>query len=194
MPVFQKSLLITLPKHNNGLLSIHTLSTLHTNIVERIIVSQTSHVIWGRSLTVPPTLDPSPSLPHTPSERSPTWALHLKVRHSALKLCICLYLGWICSKFSLFGWIFSLWGDVMCARILACSILYKESSGGSAGQGRCTLPESAPTPPTRAFERPIQITRVMWDIDRPYTVKQTMKLHTSQVTQGSQAQKVTRNG
>lgn len=58
-----------------------------------------------------------------------------------------------------FGWIFSLLCGVVCARVLACSILYKEWSGGSAGQGRRTLPESAHTPPPRAFERPIQTHR-----------------------------------
>lgn len=150
VPVFQKSLVITLPNHNNGFLPIHTLSRTHEQWSE----SQVSHVMWGRK---PPPNSP-PTRPYIISHLSAllpglfiNWyaTLHWNVLLFLLDL---LNLAQILGSFR---WIFSLSCGVVCVGILACSILYKEWSGGSAGQGRRSLPESAHTPPPRAFERAI---------------------------------------
>ncbi len=114
--------------------------------------SQVSHVMWGSNPLN------SPLLPPIPSVRSPTWALHQMIRHSALKrVALPSRSAESFPDFRLF-WVDFVpwWCGVVCARVPACSILYKEWSGGSAGLEWRMLPESAHTPPPRAFQRPIQ--------------------------------------
>lgn len=131
---------------------LYTLSRTHEQWSE----SQVSHVMWGSK----------PPLPNSPPTR-PYIISHLSALLPGLFIKWYATLHWNVLLFLLdllnlaqilgsFGWIFSLSCGVVCARILACSILYKEWSGGSAGQGRRTLPESAHMPPPRAFERAIQ--------------------------------------
>lgn len=145
VPVFQKS--SCYPTTTMGS-CLYTLSSTQEQWSE----SQVSHVMWDT--------------PH-PTPTKPYLIYHLTVLlpglfikwYATLHWKVLLFLLDLLNLAQTFGWIFSLLCGVVCARVLACSILYKEWSGGSAGQGRRTLPESAHTPIPRAFERAIQTHR-----------------------------------